>query len=102
MHSNDIASFRVLQERAGECAEGRAQPGDEGGEEAATCTAGGICARVQKIRRNAQRAAEEIGVDAIEAGESLQRGQLALKRGIGERELILLRLACFRNSLLAR
>src|SRR6266403_4682757 len=91
-----------LEERAGEGAERRAQAGAEGGEEAAARAAGGICARIQELRGNAQSAAEEIRVDAVEAGETLQRGHLALKRGVGESELILLRLARFGNSLLTR
>src|SRR6266850_4141822 len=90
------------EERAGQSAERRAQAGAERREEAATRTAGGICARVQELRGNAQRAAEQVGVDAVEAGETLQRGHLALKRGVREGELIFLRLACFGNSLLAR
>src|SRR6266850_1374952 len=90
------------EERPGQSAERRTQAGAERREEPATSTAGGICSRIQEIGGNAQGAAEEIGVDAVEAREPLQRGHLALKRGVGEGELILLRLACFSNSLLAR
>src|SRR5260370_11429099 len=96
-------SIRVGSEkRAGESAERGTQAGAERGEEPAAVAARSVGADVQQLRGNAERAAEEIGVHAKEAGESLQRGHLALKGGVRKRELIFLRLAGFRNSLLAR
>src|SRR6266849_1169218 len=83
-----------LEKRAGERA--------ERGEEAAAVAARGVRTDVEQLRRNAQRAAEKIGVHAEKAGEPLQRSHLALKSGVGEGELVLLRLASLRNSLLAR
>ena len=89
------------EERAGQGAESGAQAGAEGGEKSAAA-ARGVVADVEELCGNAQRAAEEIGVHAEEAGESLERGHLALEGGVGEGQLILLRLAGFGNSLLAR
>ena len=91
-----------LKKRAGESAERGAEAGAERGEEAAAGIARSVGAHIEEFRGDAERAAEEIGVHAEEAGESLQRGHLALKHGVGEGQLIFLRLAGFRNSLLAR
>src|SRR5882762_9068633 len=91
-----------LEKRAGESAERGAQAGAERGEESAAVAARGIRAHVQQFRGDAESAAEEICVHTEEAGESLQRGHLALKGGVGEGQLILLGLAGLRNSLLAR
>ena len=51
--------------------------------------------------RDAESAAEKIGVDAVEAGESLERGVLLLQGGVGEGDLILLREAGFLLGFLA-
>ena len=92
---------RSSEKRAGEGAEGGAETAAERGEEAAAA-ARGVSADIEQFGGNAERAAKKIGVDAEEAGETLQRGHLALEGGVGEGELILLRLASFGNSLLAR
>src|SRR6266852_311186 len=64
--------------------------------------AGGVGADVEEFRGDAERAAEEVRVDAEKTGKALQRGHLPLKGGVGEGELVLLGLAGFGNSLLAR
>src|SRR6266851_4701629 len=91
-----------LEKRARESPERGAQAGAERGEESAAVAARGIGAHVQQLRGDAQRAAEKIGVHAKEAGEPLQSSHLALKSGVGEGQLVLLRLASLRDSLLAR
>ena len=90
-----------LKKRAGESAERGAEAGAERGEESAAGIARSVGAHIEKLRGDAEGTAEEIRVHAEEAGEALQRGHLALKRGVGEGQLILLRLTGFRNSLLA-
>ena len=90
-----------LKKRARQRAKRGAEAGAERGEEAAAGIARSVGAHIEEFRGDAERAAEEIGVHAEEAGEALQRGHLALKRGVGEGQLILLRLTGFRNSLLA-
>src|SRR6266852_5067908 len=64
--------------------------------------AGGVGADVEEFRWDAERAAEEVRVHAKEAGEALQCGHLPLKGRVCEGELVLLGLASFGNSLLAR
>jgi len=91
-----------LKKRARQRAERGAEAGAERGEESAAGIARSIGAHVEEFRGDAERAAEEIGVHAKEAGEALHRGHLALKRSVGKGQLIFLRLAGFRNSLLAR
>jgi len=98
---DDRDSSEVSEEGAGESAEGRAEAAAERREEAATA-ARGVVADVEEFGGNAEGAAKKIGVDAIKAGEALQGGHLALKGGVGEGQLILLGLAGFGNSLLAR
>src|SRR5882757_2548633 len=99
----DRAQPRVgmLQKRGGERAEGSAERRAERREKS-TAAARSIGASVQQFRRDAETTREQIGVDAEEAGESLQRSHLSLKGSIGEVELIALGLASFGNSLLAR
>src|SRR5438093_11300688 len=89
-----------LKKRARQRAKRGAEAGAERGEEAAAGIARSGGAHIQEFRGDAERAAEEIGVHAEEAGEALQRGHLALTRGAGAGQLILLRLTGFRNSLL--
>src|SRR6266851_7461814 len=95
-------ALQKLEKCAGQSAERGAQAGAERGEESAAVAARSVCARIQQFRGDTERAAEEIGVYAEEAGEALQRGHLPLKGGVGEGQLILLGLAGLRNSLLAR
>src|SRR5262249_13999259 len=59
-------------------------------------------ADAEELAGNAERAAEEVGVYAEEAGEALQGGHLARERSVIERELILLRLIPFRDGFLTR
>jgi hypothetical protein len=59
-----------------------------GGEESGR--ARGVSAHVEELRWDAECASEQVGVDAIEPGESLERGVLLLERGVGEGHLILL------------
>src|SRR5690242_4405042 len=89
-----------LEKGAGEGGESRTEAGAERGEEAVG--ARGVVAHVEQLGGNAERAREKIRVDAEEAGEALQRSHLALKRGVGEGELVLLGLIAFGNALLAR
>jgi len=89
------------EEGAGESAERGAETRADRGKEA-VAAARSVVADVQEFSGNAQCAAKEIGVDAEKAGESLQGSHLALKGGVGECQLILLRLIPFRDSLLAR
>src|SRR6266403_1369850 len=91
-----------IEKCAGQRAERGAEAGTERGEEAAAVAARSVGAHVEEFGGDAEGAAEEIGVHAKQAGEPLQRGHLALERRVGEGELIFLRLAGFRNSLLAR
>jgi hypothetical protein len=56
----------------------------------------------EKFGGDAESAREKIGVRAISAAEALQRGHLALTRGVGEIELVLRAPVRLRNSLLAR
>src|SRR5207245_11539481 len=91
-----------LQGGGGEGAERGAEARAERVENSATGVARSGGADVQQLRGNAQGAGEEIRVDAEEAGEALQRGHLALKRRVGEGQLVFLCLASLGNSLLAR
>src|SRR6266849_409410 len=90
-----------LEKRAGQTAERATESRPERGKES-TAAARGVGARVEQFRRDAERAPEQIRVHAEEARKALQRGHLALKSGVGKGELVLLRLACRGNSLLAR
>lgn len=94
----------ALQEQTRESAQGATDTGAgrvaESAEEARW--ARGVGPDAEKLRRDAERAAEEIGVDTEEAAEPLQRSHLSLKSGVAESELVLLRLIPFRDSLLAR
>src|SRR2546428_495521 len=101
LRRSTVEHFR-LEEGAGEGAERGAEAGAERGEKSATGVARSVGADVEQLRGNAQGAGEEIRVDAEEAGEALQRGHLALKRRVGEGQLVFLCLASFGNSLLAR
>jgi hypothetical protein len=89
-----------LKQCAGQCSERGAEAGAERSEES-LAGAAGVGADVEELRRNAESAAEEVGVDAEESGEALQSGHLALKGGVGEGQLILLGLIPFRDRFLA-
>ncbi len=95
------APKRKSEQRAGEGGESRSEAGAERGEEAAG-VARSVGASIQELSGNSESAAEKVGVDTEQAGEALQGGHLALKRGVGEGELIFLGLAGFRNSFLTR
>jgi len=89
-----------LKQCAGQRAQRRAEAGAERGEESGARPAG-IRADVKELRRDAEGAAEEVGVNAEEAGEALQGGHLALEGGVGEGQLILLGLIPFCDGFLA-
>ena len=93
-----------LQEEAGEGAEGAAQAAAGGVSERREEAAGarGVGSDAEKLRRDAERAAEEIGIDAVETAEALQCSHLSLEGGVAEAELILRGLIPFRSSFLAR
>ena len=99
-----LITIQRSQEESGEGGECAADSGAgavaEGAEEAGR--ARGVGADAEKLRWNAERAAEKIGVDAIEAAESLQGSHLSLESGVAEAELILGGLIPFRSSFLAR
>jgi hypothetical protein len=88
-----------LEKEARDGTNGAAQAAPERGEEAAG--AGGVRAYAEELRGNAEGAAKQVGVDAVEAGEPLERRILLLQRGIGEGDLILLRGAGFLLGFLA-
>src|SRR5207249_1221592 len=90
-----------LQERGRERAESAAERRAERGEKSAVA-ARSVGAGVQQFRWNAEATREQIGINAEEAGESLQGSHLPLKGSVGEVELVSLGLASFGNSLLAR
>ena len=91
-----------LQEGAGEAAYCGAEAGAGGIAERAEEAgwARGVGADAEKLRGDSESAAEEIGVDAVEAAESLQGSHLPLEGGVVEAELILRGLIPFRDSLL--
>src|ERR1700733_2045508 len=92
-----------LQKGAGEAAYCGAEAGAGGvaerAEEAGWARGGGSGAK--KLRGDAERAAEEIGVDAVQAAESLQGSHLSLEGGVAKAELVLGGLIPFRGCLLA-
>src|SRR6266852_2860560 len=90
-----------LEKRAGHTAERATESRPDRGKES-PAAARGVGARVEQFRGDAERSPEQIRVHAEEARKALQRGHLALKSGVGKGELVLLRLACRGNSLLAR
>src|SRR5438477_10259453 len=77
----------ISEKRAGQSAESAAQARAERTEESAG-SAGSVGACVQEFRGNAEAAREQVGIGAIDTAESLQRGHLALKSGVGKIELI--------------
>jgi hypothetical protein len=90
-----------LEQCARQSAKRGAEPGAQGGEESLAAPAG-IGTNVQQLRRNAERFAEKVGIDTVEAREALQRGHLVLVGGVGESELVLLGLIPFRHGFLPR
>lgn len=48
-------------------------------------------AGVEQLRRDAEGASEQTGVGAVEAGKARERRESVRARGVGERDLILLR-----------
>jgi len=84
---------------AGQASDGGAEAAAERREESVV-VARGVGVHVQQLRGNTQRAAEQIRIHPVKAGEALQRGHLPLKRGVAEGQLILLRLIRLGNSLL--
>jgi hypothetical protein len=96
-------TIQRLQEQTREGGECAADSGAGAVAECAEEAAGarGVGADAEKLRRNAERAAEEIGVDAVKAAESLQGSHLSLEGGVAEIELILGGLIPFRGCFLA-
>ena len=97
-----VATLTRIRKRTSELAfhaEGEAAGAEADAEAAGLGVAG---AGVEQLRGDAERAAEQVGVRAVEAGEARQRGERAGTGGVGEGDLILRREAGLVLSLGAR